>query len=433
MSQAVPPVRGINDILPDETPVWQWFEEVARTTFQSYGYQEIRVPVMERTELFCRSIGEITDIVEKEMYTFPDRSGDSLTLRPEATASCVRAGISNGLLYNQRQRLWYSGPMFRYERPQKGRYRQFHQIGAEAFGFDGPDIDAELILVAARFWRNLGLQNLRLELNSLGTPESRKVYRKLLVEYFSDHKDSLDEDSRRRLDKNPMRILDSKNADMQDLIKGAPVITDYLDPESDDHFARLQHMLEAAGVSYVVSPRLVRGLDYYTRTVFEWVTDSLGAQGAVCSGGRYDGLVEQLGGRPTPAVGWAMGIERIVELLRLAELGPAPLTTDVYLLPLGKEAETQAMTLAETLRDMLPALKLQVHCGGGSLKSRMKRADRSGAKLALIIGEDEAQSGTVVIKPLRSRDEQVTVSLTDVAGQIRQYCPWISEHKEATG
>jgi histidyl-tRNA synthetase len=313
--------------------------------------------------------------------------------------------------------------MFRYERPQKGRYRQFHQIGAEAFGFDGPDIDAELILVAARFWRNLGLQNLRLELNSLGTPESRKVYRKLLVEYFSDHKDSLDEDSRRRLDKNPMRILDSKNADMQDLIKGAPVITDYLDPASDDHFARLQHMLEAAGVSYVVSPRLVRGLDYYTRTVFEWVTDSLGAQGAVCSGGRYDGLVEQLGGRPTPAVGWAMGIERIVELLRLAELGPAPLTTDVYLLPLGKEAETQAMTLAETLRDMLPALKLQVHCGGGSLKSRMKRADRSGAKLALIIGEDEAQSGTVVIKPLRSRDEQVTVSLTDVAGQIRQYCP----------
>ena len=423
MSQAVPPVRGINDILPDETPVWQWFEEVARTTFQSYGYQEIRVPVMERTELFCRSIGEITDIVEKEMYTFPDRSGDSLTLRPEATASCVRAGISNGLLYNQRRRLWYSGPMFRYERPQKGRYRQFHQIGAEAFGFDGPDIDAELILVAARFWRNLGLQNLRLELNSLGTPESRKVYRKLLVEYFSDHKDGLDEDSRRRLDKNPMRILDSKNADMQDLIKGAPVITDYLDPASDDHFAQLQNMLEAAGVSYVVSPRLVRGLDYYTRTVFEWVTDSLGAQGAVCSGGRYDGLVEQLGGRPTPAVGWAMGIERIVELLRLAELGPAPLTTDVYLLPLGKEAETQAMTLAETLRDMLPALKLQVHCGGGSLKSRMKRADRSGAKLALIIGEDEAQLGTVVIKPLRSRDEQVTVSLTDVAGQIRQYCP----------
>ena len=427
MSQSVPPVRGINDILPEETPAWQWFEAIARSTLQSYGYREIRVPLLERTELFCRSIGEVTDIVEKEMSTFLDRNGDSLTLRPEATASCVRAGISNGLLYNQQQRLWYAGPMFRYERPQKGRYRQFHQIGAEAFGFAGPDIDAELILVAARLWRNLGLDGLRLELNSLGTEQSRLIYRDLLVEYFSDHRDSLDDDSLRRLEKNPLRILDSKNPDMGALIEAAPEITDHLDTESDEHFARLKEILTAAGVSYAVCPRLVRGLDYYTRTVFEWVTDSLGAQGAVCSGGRYDGLVEQLGGHSTPAVGWAMGVERLVELLRMAELAPGQGTADVYLVPLGPVAESQAMTLAESLRDALPALKLQVHCGGGGMKSRMKRADRSGAQLALIIGDEEADAGTVVIKPRRSGDEQGTIPVVDTVGQIIKYFPHLAD------
>jgi histidyl-tRNA synthetase len=427
MSQSVPPVRGINDILPEETPAWQWFEAIARSTLQSYGYREIRVPLLERTELFCRSIGEVTDIVEKEMYTFLDRNGDSLTLRPEATASCVRAGISNGLLYNQQQRLWYAGPMFRYERPQKGRYRQFHQIGAEAFGFAGPDIDAELILVAARLWRNLGLDGLRLELNSLGTEQSRLIYRDLLVEYFSDHRDSLDDDSLRRLEKNPLRILDSKNPDMGALIEAAPEITDHLDTESDEHFARLKEILTAAGVPYTVCPRLVRGLDYYTRTVFEWVTDSLGAQGAVCSGGRYDGLVEQLGGHSTPAVGWAMGVERLVELLRMAELAPGQGTADVYLVPLGSVAESPAITLAESLRDALPALKLQVHCGGGGMKSRMKRADRSGAQLALIIGDEEADAGTVVIKPMRSGDEQVTIPVVDTVGQIIKFFPHLAD------
>ena len=426
MSQSIPPVRGINDILPDETPAWQWFEAIVRSTLQSYGYKEIRVPLLERTELFCRSIGEVTDIVEKEMYTFLDRNGDSLTLRPEATASCVRAGISNGLLYNQQQRLWYAGPMFRYERPQKGRYRQFHQIGAEAFGFAGPDIDAELILVSARLWRNLGLDGLRLELNSLGTAQSRQIYRNLLVEYFSDHKDSLDDDSQRRLAKNPLRILDSKNPDMGELIEGAPEITDHLDAESDEHFARLKEILTAAGVSYVVCPRLVRGLDYYSRTVFEWVTDKLGAQGAVCSGGRYDGLVEQLGGRSTPAIGWAMGVERLIDLLRMAELAPTQGVADAYLVPLGPLAESQAMSFAESLRDKLPALKLQVHCGGGGIKSRMKRADRSGAELALIIGDEEASSGTVVIKPMRSGDEQVTISAAEAVDQIIRFCPQLA-------
>jgi len=426
MSQSIPPVRGINDILPDETPAWQWFEAIVRSTLQSYGYKEIRVPLLERTELFCRSIGEVTDIVEKEMYTFLDRNGDSLTLRPEATASCVRAGISNGLLYNQQQRLWYAGPMFRYERPQKGRYRQFHQIGAEAFGFAGPDIDAELILVSARLWRNLGLDGLRLELNSLGTAQSRQIYRNLLVEYFSDHKDSLDDDSQRRLAKNPLRILDSKNPDMGELIEGAPEITDHLDAESDEHFARLKEILTAAGVSYVVCPRLVRGLDYYSRTVFEWVTDKLGAQGAVCSGGRYDGLVEQLGGRSTPAIGWAMGVERLIDLLRMAELAPTQGVADAYLVPLGPLAESQAMSFAESLRNKLPALNLQVHCGGGGIKSRMKRADRSGAELAIIIGDEETSSGTVVIKPMRSGDEQVTISAAEAVDQIIKFCPQLA-------
>jgi histidyl-tRNA synthetase len=412
MSAAIQPVRGMNDILPDQTHVWQWVEGVARSLFDAYGYRELRVPVVERTELFARSIGEVTDIVEKEMYTFTDRNGDSLSLRPEATASCVRAAISNGMLRNQQHRLWYSGPMFRYERPQKGRYRQFHQIGAEALGFDGPDVDAELILLSRRLWDRLGLDGLSLEINSLGTPDSRRAYRALLVEYFTDHEDSLDEDSRRRLGQNPMRILDSKNPDMQSLIAAAPAITDHLDPESAEHFARLKACLDGAGLPYTVSPRLVRGLDYYSRTVFEWLTDRLGAQSAVCSGGRYDGLVEQLGAPPTPAIGWALGMERLVELV--AGQAPPWVAPHAYLVPLGNEAEEQAMALGETLRSAVAGLRLTVHCGGGSMKSAMKKADRSGAELALILGDEELDAGTVAVKPLRSGAEQASLGQNEL-------------------
>ncbi|NGP53899.1 histidine--tRNA ligase [Thioalkalivibrio sp. XN8] len=406
MSKAVQPIRGMNDILPESTATWQWVEAAARAVFAAYGYRELRVPLVERTELFSRSIGEVTDIVEKEMYSFTDRNGDHLSLRPEATASCVRAAISNGLIHNQQQRLWYAGPMFRYERPQKGRYRQFHQIGAEALGFAGPDIDAELILMSARLWRVLGLEGLQLELNSLGTTESRRAYRELLVEYFNDHRAALDEDSLRRLGQNPLRILDSKNPQMQAVVAGAPVITDHLDSESAEHYAQLRAALEAAGVAYRVNPRLVRGLDYYSRTVFEWLTDRLGAQAAVCSGGRYDTLVEQLGGRPTPAIGWALGMERLVELV--AGLAPPPAAPHAYLVPLG--TEPHALALAEALRDRVPGLRLQVHCGGGSLKSAMKKADRSGAELALILGAEELAADGIVVKPLRSAAEQEVVT-----------------------
>ena len=406
MSKAVQPIRGMNDILPESTATWQWVEAAARAVFAAYGYRELRVPLVERTELFSRSIGEVTDIVEKEMYSFTDRNGDHLSLRPEATASCVRAAISNGLIHNQQQRLWYAGPMFRYERPQKGRYRQFHQIGAEALGFSGPDIDAELILMSARLWRVLGLEGLQLELNSLGTSESRRAYRELLVEYFSDHRASLDGDSVRRLGQNPLRILDSKNPEMQAVVAGAPVITDHLDSESAEHLAQLRAALEAAGVAYRINPRLVRGLDYYSRTVFEWLTDRLGAQAAVCSGGRYDTLVEQLGGRPTPAIGWALGMERLVELV--AGLAPPPAVPHAYLVPLG--TESHALALAEALRDRVPGLRLQVHCGGGSLKSAMKKADRSGAELALILGAEELAADGIVVKPLRSTAEQEVVT-----------------------
>jgi histidyl-tRNA synthetase len=404
MAAAVQPIRGMNDILPDATPAWQWVEAAARAVFSAYGYLELRIPIVERTELFSRSIGEVTDIVEKEMYSFCDRNGDQLSLRPEATASCVRAAISNGLIHNQQQRLWYAGPMFRYERPQKGRYRQFHQLGAEALGFVGPDIDAELILMSARLWRALGLDGLRLELNSLGTAESRQAYRALLVEYFSGHRAALDEDSLRRLASNPLRILDSKNPEMQSLIAAAPAITDHLDPESEAHFAQLKSVLDAAGVAYRVNPRLVRGLDYYSRTVFEWLTDRLGAQAAVCSGGRYDGMVEQLGGRPTPAIGWALGMERLVELVR--ENAPPEPAPHVYLVPLGEAAQAPGLALAESLRDDVPGLRVLTHCGGGSLKSAMKKADRSGAALALLLGEAELAAGQVLIKPMRSAEPQ---------------------------
>jgi histidyl-tRNA synthetase len=404
MAAAIQPIRGMNDILPDATPVWQWVEATARAVFESYGYHELRVPVVERTELFSRSIGEVTDIVEKEMYSFRDRNGDQLSLRPEATASCVRAAISNGLIHNQQQRLWYAGPMFRYERPQKGRYRQFHQLGAEALGFAGPDVDAELILMSARLWRALDLSDLRLELNSLGTAESRHAYRALLIDYFSAHRDQLDEDSVRRLEQNPLRILDSKNPAMEALVAAAPSLTEHLDAESAQHFDQLKAALDAAGISYRVNPRLVRGLDYYSRTVFEWLTDRLGAQAAVCSGGRYDGLVEQLGGRPTPAIGWALGMERLVELVQ--DSAPSPAAPHAYLVPVGGKAQAAALALAESLRDGLAGLRLLTHCGEGSLKAAMKRADKSGAALALIIGDAELAAGQVLVKPLRTGGEQ---------------------------
>jgi len=418
MSENLQAVRGMNDVLPDDTAAWQLLERVARETFAEYGYREIRLPLLERTELFKRSIGELTDIVEKEMYSFEDRGGDSLTLRPEATAGIVRACITNGLLHNQRQKVWCMGPMFRYERPQKGRYRQFHQIDVEALGYPGPDVDAELILMSARLWRRLGLGGLSLNLNSLGTPESRKGYRAELVAYFQRHEAALDEDSRRRLGGNPLRILDSKNPAMREIVAGAPLITDYLDEESAAHFATLRARLDDAGIAYVVNPRLVRGLDYYSRTVFEWITTDLGSQDAVCSGGRYDGLVAQLGGDATPAIGWALGEERIVELLRLqgrAGDGAAP---HVYLALAGAAAEATGLKLAESLRDAVPGLRIETHCGGGSFKSQLKRADRSGAGHAVILGDDEVAQRVATLKPLREESGQRQVPFADLAAEL---------------
>jgi histidyl-tRNA synthetase len=418
MADILQPVRGMNDVLPDDTAAWQLLERVARETFAAYGYREIRLPLLERTELFKRSIGEMTDIVEKEMYTFDDRGGDSLTLRPEATAGIVRACISNGLLHNQRQKIWCMGPMFRYERPQKGRYRQFHQIDVEALGYAGPDVDAELIMMSARLWRRLGLAGLRLNLNSLGTPESRKAYRAVLVEYFHGHESVLDEDSRRRLGGNPLRILDSKNPAMRGIVADAPVLTDYLDDESATHFATLRAQLDGAGIDYVVNPRLVRGLDYYSRTVFEWVTTDLGSQDAVCSGGRYDGLVAQLGGTPAPAIGWALGEERIVELMRLQGCAGADAAPHMFLALAGAAAEAAGLTLAETLRDAVPGLRIETNCGGGGFKSQLRRADRSGASHALIMGDDEVARQVVALKPLRAEDGQRQVPLADLAGEL---------------
>ena len=395
-------IRGMNDILPDETPYWQFLEQTVGRVLASYGYGEIRLPVVEKTELFKRSIGEVTDIVEKEMYTFDDRNAESLTLRPEGTAGCVRAAIQQSLLGVPR-RLWYAGPMFRYERPQKGRQRQFHQIGVEAFGIATPDMDAELILLSARLWRQLGIaDSVELQLNSIGSAAARKDYRAALVAYLEQHVDALDEDSQRRLHSNPLRILDSKNPATQALLDAAPAMADYLDEESRDDFARLCALLQAAGVPYVVNTRLVRGLDYYNKTVFEWVTDSLGAQGTVCAGGRYDGLVEQLGGKATPGVGFAMGMERLV--LLLIELGLMPdaaAAADVYVVAVGEPAQQAAVATVERLRDQQPALAIVQHTGGGSFKSQMKKADKSGARVALIWGEDEAAAGTVTVKPLR--------------------------------
>lgn len=404
----------MNDLLPGDSAVWQYVESVATDILHRYGYQEIRFPVVESTELFKRSIGEVTDIVEKEMYTFEDRNGDSLTLRPEGTACCVRACEEHGLLYNQTQRLWYLGPMFRHERPQKGRYRQFHQVGVETFGMEGPDIDAEILLISARILRELGVADaVTLQLNSLGDSDSRARYKEALVAYLQQHRDRLDEDSLRRLDTNPLRILDSKNADTQALLDGAPVLLDYLDETSRAHFAELQDLLRAAGVDFQINPRLVRGLDYYGKTAFEWVTDKLGAQATVCAGGRYDGLVEQLGGKPCPAVGFGIGIERLVLLLQELQQVPEDLEqqTDVYLLAAGEvDVRLAALQYAERLRDELPFVRVLTHCGGGSIKSQMKKADRSGADIALILAGDEVASGSVVVKYLRLDEPQQTLS-----------------------
>lgn len=416
MSNKIQAIRGMNDLLPDQSPAWQYVERQLRSLVDRYDYREIRTPIVEQTALFARSIGEATDVVEKEMYTFDDRNGESLTLRPENTAAVVRAAMEHGLLHNQTQRLWYMGPMFRYERPQKGRYRQFHQIGIEAYGMTGPDIDAEIILLSARLWRQLGMsEHVTLELNSLGSPEARANYRDSLVAYFESHREILDEDSQRRLKTNPLRILDSKNPDMADMLAGAPQLLDHLDEESRVHFEQLKSTLDAAGIGYRINPRLVRGLDYYSRTVFEWTTTALGSQGTVCGGGRYDGLVEQLGGKPTPGVGFAIGLERLMLLLETLDLIPedAKGGADAYLLAMGDAAEREALLLGERLRDALPALRLQVHCGGGSFKSQIRRADRSGARVALILGEDEIAKGRLTLKPLRDDSEQQTLELDD--------------------
>ncbi|MBD3670874.1 MAG: histidine--tRNA ligase [Gammaproteobacteria bacterium] len=419
MANNIQAIRGMHDITPEQTPYWQQLESVVRDVLHAYGYREIRMPLVEKTELFKRSIGEVTDIVEKEMYTFEDRNGDSLTLRPEGTASCVRACLENGLLHNQTQRLWYMGPMFRHERPQKGRYRQFQQIGVEVFGMEGPDIDAEMILMSARILKALGLfDSVTLHINTLGTPEARAGYREKLVEYLSLHRDKLDEDSLRRLESNPLRILDSKNPAMQQLIEDAPRLMDHLDEASEAHFDRLKAYLDAEGIRYVVNPRLVRGLDYYSRSVFEWITDQLGAQGTVLAGGRFDGLVEQLGGKPTPAIGFAMGIERLVALLEdQGRAMPADNMPHVYLMAMGHEAEMKAMQLAESLRNELSGLRVLLHCGGGSFKSQMKRADKVGARYALILGDDELAGGVIAVKDLE-KGEQEHRSLEEVTGYL---------------
>ncbi|MFN6264178.1 MAG: histidine--tRNA ligase [Chromatiaceae bacterium] len=422
MSKEIQAIRGMNDCLPQDTPVWQYVEQMIRQTVNSYGYDEIRFPIVEMTELFKRSIGEVTDIVEKEMYTFADRNGDSLTLRPEGTACCVRAGIQNGLLYNQEQRLWYMGPMFRHERPQKGRYRQFHQFGLEVFGMQGPDIDAEVILVSARLWQQLGLTPyVRLELNSLGSNEARAAYRDKLVAYLEQHKELLDEDSQRRLYSNPLRVLDSKNPAMADMLAGAPQLLDHLDEDSKLHFAGLQARLQAAGIEFTINPRLVRGLDYYNKTVFEWVTTNLGSQGTVCAGGRYDGLVEQLGGKATPAVGFGLGLERLVLLLQSLPLLPQiSNAADFYLMPLGEAAELAAVSVAEQLRLALPGKRVMLHCGGGNLKKQLKRADKSGAAIGLLLGDSELAAGQVTVKWLRADQPQQTVLIADLAAVLAQ-------------
>ena len=428
MSQALQAVRGMNDILPDEAEIWEHFEDVVRDWLRSYGYRPIRMPIVESTPLFRRAIGEVTDIVEKEMYSFEDAlNGEQLTLRPEGTASCVRAVIQHKMLFGSGHRLYYDGPMFRHERPQKGRYRQFHQIGVEALGFEGPDIDAEHILMCARLWDDLGLEDVSLELNSLGSVEERARHRAELVAYLEVHQERLDDDSRRRLRTNPLRILDTKNPELQDLVEQAPRLLDFLGDESLKHFDGVQVLLKDAGVSFRINPRLVRGLDYYNRTVFEWITTGLGAQGTVCAGGRYDGLVEQLGGKPAPAVGFAMGIERLLALWRESGAQVDRAQPDVYVVHLGEQAQRLAFRAAEALRGH--GFAVLTHCGGGSFKSQMKKADASGAALAVVIGEDEAASGEVGLKPLRGPGGQQRIALDGLANAVAE-CLFTEEEDE---
>ena len=417
MANKIQAIRGMHDLLPEQAPRWQHLEDRARAVLEGYGYREMRTPLVEVTELFKRSIGEVTDIVEKEMYSFEDRGGDMLALRPEGTASCVRAAIEHGLL-DQPQRIWYCGPMFRRERPQRGRYRQFHQIGVEVFGLDGPDIDLEVILLTRRLWQALELGDLRLEINSLGDSEERANYRDALVAYLEARRDLLDADSDKRLATNPLRVLDSKHPDMQSVIAAAPSLLDFLGEASRVHFESLCTGLDAAGLTYQVNPRLVRGLDYYNRTVFEWVTDALGAQGTVCAGGRYDGLVAQLGGKPTPAVGFALGVERLIELIGDSGIESGP---DAYLVAVGERAQQRALIIAEALRESMPRLRLLCHCGGGSFKSQFKKADRSGARVALVLGDDELDQGSIGIKPLRDNGEQQRVALNALPGALNGY------------
>ena len=422
MSKTLQAIRGMNDILPEQTPAWRYLENTLVGLLDGYGYKEIRLPIVEYTELFARGIGEGTDVVDKEMYTFLDRNEESLTLRPEGTAGCVRAVLEHGLSGGgQVQKLWYAGPMFRYEKPQKGRYRQFHQVGVEAFNLPGPDVDAELIVLTWRLWNKLGLADaVTLQLNSLGSSEARAAYRDALVAYLRERFDQLDEDSQRRLTTNPLRILDSKNEATQAVLVDAPTLGDYLDEESRLHFEGVRARLDAAGIRYEINHKLVRGLDYYNRTVFEWVTDKLGAQGTVCAGGRYDGLVAQLGGKATPGVGFAMGVERLVLLLETLELLPADLNrgADVYVCAFGEAAELAALTLTERLRDELPGLRLLLNTGGGSFKSQFKKADKSGARYALILGDDELAGRVVGCKPLRDDSEQQSVAWADLAEHL---------------
>lgn len=408
----------MNDVLPEQMAAWARVEGGVRDVLRAYGYDEMRVPIVEQTDLFKRAIGEQTDVVEKEMFTFTDSGGDSLTLRPEATAGVVRSMISNGLLRGARHKLWTAGPMFRHERPQKGRYRQFHQFSVEAIGFAGPDIDAELIAVGARLWKRLGIDRVALEINSLGTAESRRAYRALLVDYFRGHEQRLDADSRRRLEGNPLRILDSKNPDMQPIIAAAPSLADHLDPESNEHFAELRARLHALGIRYAVNPRLVRGLDYYSRTVFEWITDALGSQNAICSGGRYDGLISQLGGDATPAIGFALGVERVVALVEQAGTAAALPGADVYVIAQGTAAERAALVHAEALRDALPGCRVELNIGGGNFKAQFRRADRSGARVALVLGDDELARGVVQVKSLREGGGQVEVAPPQAVAEV---------------
>ncbi|ENO8809380.1 histidine--tRNA ligase [Photobacterium damselae] len=420
MAKQIQAIRGMNDCLPTQSPLWQKVEGTVKQVISSYGYNEVRMPIVESTHLFKRAIGEVTDVVEKEMYTFEDRNGDSLTLRPEGTAGCVRSGIQNGLLYNQEQRLWYIGPMFRHERPQKGRYRQFHQFGVEVFGLNGPDIDAELIMMTARLWRELGIhEHVTLELNSIGSLEARAEYRTALIAFLEQYMEVLDEDAKRRMYTNPLRVLDTKNPEIQNILGDAPKLSEYLDQDSREHFAGLCELLDAAGIKYQVNERLVRGLDYYNRTVFEWVTDSLGAQGTVCGGGRYDGLVEQLGGKVTPAVGFAMGLERLVLLMETLEQTEVRRSVDVYMVTAGEGTLAAGMKLAEVLRSQIPDLRVMTHFGGGNFKKQFKRADNVGAVVALVLGENEIAENTVVVKDLRG-GEQITMNQDDVAAKLAE-------------